>query len=385
MRPMFSFYQNAPSAGDILKANNGEGPGFNALRLGLSLLILGAHSGWVAGMDTSNDWVGLQGLFRLSLVPAFFALSGFLVTGSALRTGAVKPFISLRFIRIVPALLVEVTLSALVLGPIFTTYLLSDYFQDIRFLEYFGNIVGRIRFELPGVFETNPLPNTVNQNLWTLKPEFYCYILMALMIYFGLVRNRSLFAALIAALTVAATAAAYQFGFGVTGGNYHWTVVVFYFFVGCIYFQWRDHLKMHWLLFLGALGASLFLMSLERELAFLVTPFLTYCVVYVGLLPLRLPEAIRKLDVSYGIYLYGFPIQQALIARLDFLHGDGALLFLVSTPLVIGFALFSWLFIEKPFLRVKRYVLGDRPKPAGLPASAAEGGSQITSLAPASR
>ncbi|WP_332682901.1 acyltransferase family protein [Bosea sp. (in: a-proteobacteria)] len=364
---MFSFYQAAPSAGDILEANNGEGPGFNALRLGLSLLILGAHSGWVAGMDTSNDWVGLQGLFRLSLVPAFFALSGFLVTGSALRTGAVKPFITLRFIRIVPALFVEVTLSALVLGPIFTTYLLADYFRDIRFLEYFGNVVGRIRFELPGVFETNPLPDTVNQNLWTLKPEFYCYILMALMIYFGIVRNRSLFTALVTALTIAATAAAYQLGFGVTEGNYHWTVVVFYFLVGCSYFQWREHLKMHWLLFLGSLGAALFLMSQERELAFLVAPFLTYCVVYVGLLPLRLPDSIRKLDVSYGIYLYGFPIQQALIAKLGFLQGDGLLLFLVSTPLVVGFALFSWLVIEKPFLKVKRYVLGDRPKPAPRP------------------
>ena len=139
--------RSVPTAGDILRANNGEGPGFNALRLALSLLILGAHSGWVAGMDGSHDWVGLQGLFRLSLVPAFFALSGFLVTGSALRTGAVRPFITLRFIRIVPALLVEVTLSALVLGPIFTTYLLSDYFHDIRFLEYFGNVVGRILFE----------------------------------------------------------------------------------------------------------------------------------------------------------------------------------------------------------------------------------------------
>lgn len=377
--------RSVPTAGEILRANTGEGPGFNALRLALSLLILGAHSGWVAGMGSSHDWVGLQGLFRLSLVPAFFALSGFLVTGSALRTGAVRPFITLRFIRIVPALLVEVTLSALVLGPIFTTYLLSDYFHDIRFLEYFGNVVGRIRFELPGVFETNPLPNTVNQNLWTLKPEFYCYILMALMIFFGIVRNRLLFAALVAVLTLAATIAAYQFGFGVTPGNYHWTVVVFYFFAGCIYFQWRDHLKMHWLLFLGSLGASLVLMSGDRELAFLVTPFLTYCVVYIGLLPLKLPEAIRKLDVSYGIYLYGFPIQQALIAKLDVLHGDGLLLFLVSTPLVIGFALLSWLFIEKPFLRVKRYVLGNRPPPASPPQPMAEGESNAASLAPAVR
>ncbi len=355
------FLGSLPTAADILERNGGEGPGFNALRLILSVTILAVHSGWVAGADTSEDWVGWGGLFRLSLVPAFFALSGFLVTGSALRTGAVRPFITLRAIRIVPALFVEITLSALVLGPLLTTWALRDYVSDIRFWEYFGNVVGRIRFELPGVFEHNPVPNTVNQNLWTLKPEFYCYIVMALMIGVGLVRRRVLFAMLSAAIILAATVAAHMRGFGITEGNYHWTVVVFYFLVGCLYFQWRDRLPMHWSLFAAALAASIVLMSAPREWCFLVPPFLTYCVIYIGLLPLRLPQRIRKLDVSYGIYLYGFPIQQALVYQTDLVHGSGLVLFAISAPLVVLFALFSWLWIEKPFLAVKPYVLGQKP------------------------
>lgn len=368
---MFRFYAALPSAGDILDANKGEGPGFHALRLALSLLILFAHSGWVAGMDTSNDWSGLHGLFLLSLVPAFFALSGFLVTGSAVRTNAVKPFMALRIIRIVPALSVEVLLSALVLGPLFTTYALRDYVSDVRFWEYFGNIVGRIRFELPGVFEANPVASTVNQNLWTLKPELYCYVLMGLMIGFGVLRRRVLFAAFVAATILLATVAAYTVKFGVTGGNYHWTVVVFYFLVGCLCFQWRDHLKVHWSLFLPALAISLLLMSAPRQLGFLVTPFLTYCVIYIGLMPLRLPEAWKTLDVSYGIYLYGFPIQQALVAEFGFVHGNGLLLFGLSAPIVIALALLSWLYVEKPFLKVKRYVLGGGPRRQAAPVGAA--------------
>ncbi|MBD3848778.1 acyltransferase [Bosea sp. SSUT16] len=367
------FFVSWPSAADILDRNGGEGPGFNALRLTLSLTILAVHSGWVAGADTGEDWTGWHGLFLLSLVPAFFALSGFLVTGSASRTGAVRPFITLRAIRIVPALFVEIALSALVLGPLLTTWALRDYVSDIRFWEYFGNVVGRIRFELPGVFESNPVANTVNQNLWTLKPEFYCYIVMALMIAAGLLRRRVLFAALTIGIIIAATAWAYLRGFGVTEGNYHWTVVVFYFLVGCLYFQWRDRLKIHWSLFAAALAASIALMSAPRELSFLVPPFLTYCVVYIGLLPLKLPQRIRKLDVSYGIYLYGFPIQQALVSQLDVVHGSGLVLFAVSAPLVVLFALFSWLWIEKPFLAVKPYVLGQKswrrqPRPVVLPA-----------------
>ncbi|WP_054140822.1 acyltransferase [Bosea sp. AAP35] len=353
---MPGFDRAMPSAGDILRAHRGEGPGFNAMRLGLSILILAAHSGWVAGADLSQDWSGLNGLLLLSLVPAFFALSGFLVTGSAIRSAAVTPFLALRVIRIAPALLVEVTLSAIVLGPLFTTYPFVDYVRDIRFIEYFGNIVGRIRFELPGVFETNPLPNTVNQNLWTLKPEFYCYALMAFMIGLGLLRRRLLLAALVAALGCLLTAAAFQADFGSQPGNYHWAVAAFHFLIGCLCYQWRDQLKVHWLLFLGALTIALLLMAGERALGFLVAPFLTYCVVYIGLLPLHLPEAIRKLDVSYGIYLYGFPIQQALVAKLAFVHGNGPLLFALSLPLVLGFALLSWLYVEKPVLRLKRHI-----------------------------
>lgn len=361
---MIGFSRPIPSAGDILRDLQGEGPGFNALRLGLSVLILAAHSGWIAGADVSRDWTGLRGLLLLSLVPAFFALSGFLVTGSAIRTAAVTPFLALRVLRIAPALLVEVTLSAIVLGPLFTSYPLTDYVRDIRFIEYFGNIVGRIRFELPGVFETNPLPNTVNQNLWTLKPELYCYILLALMIGFGALRRRLLLPLAILGLACAGTAAAYRFGFGLQPGNYHWAVAVLHFLTGCVFYQRRDALKMHWLLFLGALAAAMLLMAGDRALGFLVAPFLTYCVIFIGLLPLQLPRSIHRLDISYGIYLYGFPIQQALIAKFALLHGSGPLLFAVSLPLTVIFALLSWLYVEKPFLRLKRHVLTAAPKPA---------------------
>ena len=361
---MIGFSRPIPSAGDILRDHQGEGPGFNALRLGLSVLILAAHSGWIAGADVSKDWTGLKGLLLLSLVPAFFALSGFLVTGSAIRTSAVTPFLALRVLRIAPALMVEVTLSAIVLGPLFTRYSLIDYVHDIRFIEYFGNIIGRIRFELPGVFETNPLPNTVNQNLWTLKPELYCYILLALMIGFGALRHRRLLPLAILGLACAGTAAAYRFGLGLQPGNYHWAVAVLHFLTGCVFYQWRDALKMHWLLFLAALAAAMLLMAGDRALGFLVAPFVTYCVIFIGLLPLQLPRSIHRLDISYGIYLYGFPIQQALIAKFVVLHGSGPLLFAVSLPLAIIFALLSWLYVEKPFLRLKRHVLTAAPKPA---------------------
>src|SRR5271168_2704028 len=120
----------------------------------------------------------------LPIVPAFFALSGFLVTGSALRVRATSTFLMFRVLRILPALLVEVTLSALVLGPIFTTLPLRHYFSDPQFFRYFGNIVGWITFYLPGVFHDNIYP-TVNGNLWTLPAELDCYLITGALLLTG--------------------------------------------------------------------------------------------------------------------------------------------------------------------------------------------------------
>ena len=69
----------------------------------------------------------------------------FSIAGSALRTGKAGPFLANRALRILPALTVEVTLCALVLGPFFTTLPLRQYFSDSLFLSYFGNIVGHAK------------------------------------------------------------------------------------------------------------------------------------------------------------------------------------------------------------------------------------------------
>ena len=96
----------------------------------------------------------------------FFALSGFLVAGSMERTPKLSQFLTLRIIRLVPALAVEVLLCALILGPLVTNKPLWDYFAAPEFWAYFRNIVGDVHFTLPGVFEDNKLPRIVNASLW---------------------------------------------------------------------------------------------------------------------------------------------------------------------------------------------------------------------------
>ena len=166
----------------------GFGPGFDFLRIALALGVMLWHSlaavdgNTLAGKDTPA-WLAVY-----AILPMFFALSGFLVTGSAMRL-PLSQYILNRVFRIVPALGVDILLSALILGPIFTAFTLADYFGGEQFGRYFLNIIGIIHYQLPGVFLDNPLGGVVNGSLWTVPYEILCYVLMSVMIGVGIVRN----------------------------------------------------------------------------------------------------------------------------------------------------------------------------------------------------
>ena len=103
----------------------------------------------------------------------FFALSGFLVASSLERCKTLFTFLGLRAIRILPALAVEIFISALIIGPLFTTEPAKAYFAAPEFHDYFLNILGDIHYHLPGVFAANP-SDAVNGQLWTVPYEMIC-------------------------------------------------------------------------------------------------------------------------------------------------------------------------------------------------------------------
>src|ERR1700712_2196271 len=109
-----------------LTKTGGRPAGFDYIRLGLSVAVILFHS-FTVSYGVSGEgvlWNWPLGPLSFSIVPAFFALSGFLVAGS-LQRNDLASFLTLRAIRIFPALFVEVVLSALILGPLFTTLPLS--------------------------------------------------------------------------------------------------------------------------------------------------------------------------------------------------------------------------------------------------------------------
>lgn len=154
--------------GGLMDANRGIGPGFDMLRVGLAFAVILRHCFPISygnGATAGYAWAATVGI-----VPSFFILSGFLVTGSALRLTLGK-FIASRALRIVPALAVDTIVTVLVIGPALTTLPLSSYFGSPLTHGYLLNMVGEIHYCLPGLFDANPLRGVVNGALWTIQPE----------------------------------------------------------------------------------------------------------------------------------------------------------------------------------------------------------------------
>jgi peptidoglycan/LPS O-acetylase OafA/YrhL len=370
------------SLAERLAEHGGIGPGFHLLRHALSVVILAHHcrvavlggtspaqvalEGTAAGAATAIGHSKVLGGFLqpgvFALVGMFFALSGFLIAGSALRSGKVGPFLANRCFRIVPALTVEVTLSALVLGPFFTTLPLKQYFSDPMLLQYFGNIVGHVALELPGVFQHNPWPSVVNVNLWTLPPEFWCYLIMLALMVGGVLATPVRFTLAVAGLAVVALGLGLYdpVRFTVRHDNTHfttWYIVLMFFFGVAMYLNAR-RVPVSVPLFL-ACGAGYYVLMLADLLGAVSGILLTYCMVYIGMQSFAWFDRWVKKDLSYGIYLYGFPLTQAVVALLLPQLGDlpKGVSFAVIFPLVLvltgSFASLSWDYIEKPALRLR--------------------------------
>lgn len=348
------------SAKDRLDKFGGIGPGFDAWRLSLSIMVMFLHTFFVCYGRYSEISSALGYYGRpvfVATLPIFFGLSGFLVAASAERTSSVFRFLWLRVLRLVPALAVETTLAALILGPLLTTLPLSEYFTHKTFFAYFGNIVGRVRYALPGVFEDSLEPGIVNLNLWTLHAELECYAIMAAAIIAGLIRRRNLALALWLAATACLAAWNVITGEFETGSVYPTSIFTYSFCTCVVAYAWRDRVPLDRRMFIGAILLYCAIVYLPQTV-FLVVPLLAYIMIYVGLSP-RLAMKVPG-DYSYGIYLYSFVITQAVASFVPNAQHWWAVFPAALVP-TIGVAALSWHYIEKPCLRFKKALPIGRP------------------------
>lgn len=363
------------TVGAVLERNKGVGPGFEFLRYALAIAVLLSHLSWLVGTSAHDAIVQVQtatqvtpppaaphhwfaglsdwkGVVRAFLVPSFFALSGFLVMGSALRVRRVPTFLAFRVLRIVPALGVEVTLSALVLGPLLTTYTLSRYFSDHLLPTYFFNIVGHPQYLLPGLFVNNPAP-LVNGNLWTLPGEFLCYFAMSILMASNVVYKRIMLTSTFIIVTLMLGIGNILLGFDVDFATVSQFSLPMYFFAGSILFFWRDRLPLNNRIFCIAAIVGTLLMS-DHRLVYVAPLPVAYCTVAIGMYRVPSTWLLNSGDYSYGIYLYGAPLTQALIQIFPGFRGHVGYVAVPAVAVSYVFAFGSWHLVERHFLKLKK-------------------------------
>lgn len=356
------------SAPTIGRAFDSRDNNFNVIRLFAALLVLISHcyplsgrpdepfANYLGEYDTGGGWG----------VSIFFVISGFLVTKSALER-PVGVYIRSRILRIVPALIVLAAFQAFIIGPLFSTLPLREYLSNSGTYSHLRNVsVFWLHQVLPGTFGENPVPHTVNGSIWTLPIESAFYVFLPIIGVIGLLKPGRI---LLLLLVMAAWLAYGMVGLGwnwsnqggmlfVGGPTYSVVKEAVYFLIGAAMWIHRDHIPLNGGVALCCL-ALLFMFAYQSTGLVAMYVALPYLVMYVALAKhfhVRFYEKIG--DLSYGTYLYAFPVQQAVTTvyggRLTPLEMAAW-----SLPISVGLGALSWFLIEKPALAI-RYGRGRR-------------------------
>jgi peptidoglycan/LPS O-acetylase OafA/YrhL len=337
---------------------------YDFLRIVAAICIAFTHSFNLLARNTEEPLMKLSAQrYDLSFVGLciFFSISGYLITKSACTSSSLLNYCWKRFLRIQPLLIVVTLISILVIGPLFTELATGAYFSDIFTWTYLRNIFPAtgIQFVLPGVFAHNIAEPGVNGSLWTLVVEERLYLLVSLL--FFLKGNKKRYFIWVMVLV--------DLLYALHSTVFHHSLIA-YFESSSAFFA---------LLFLNAgvcfllisrkgaekntkdakaifAGLAILIVSLLfSKLFFLQVLIIPFFVIAIANIRGFTNRAGRYGDFTYGIYIFAFPVQQALIA-VNATHNDPYILFAETMLIVLPLAIISWHLIEKRFLSKKSLV-----------------------------
>lgn len=279
----------------------------------------------------------------------FMLLSGYLIALSWSRDPCFSRFLVRRIMRIFPALIVFVLLAAFVLGPMVSRLPVSDYFSDYATWRYLKNIVLASDYDLPGVFEGNP-SSTVNGSIWTLRYEFLMYLVLA-----ALVARRPNHGRVLLGACLVACIATHLVELGFPSLDFPGSYFIFtfvrlgrFFFIGALWAhaEWPTVLNLQHsvvalllMLVLGGENGLLADVALLFLLPIVIMPFATtHSAVFA--------RFFNGVDISYGLYIYAFPVQQVLVMAFG-VNLPCLAMALLAELLTLPIALVSWLLVEK--------------------------------------
>lgn len=320
--------------------------------LAASMVVL-SHSFSLIGLHELTIGSGSFGKIGVWI---FFILSGYLIAASWDQYPRFIPFITKRVLRIFPALIVVVLVTILGIGLVFTTLGIWDYLTHASTLSYLNNILlYNTHFILPGVFENNPYPASVNGSLWTLAYEFTMYLSVVALGTLSIFKKLDIlyvWLAFVAMQLLIIIVGPQWFDFTIFYLNFGTLVTLgLMFMTGVLYL--KKSTKVPLSIPYGFLALAIFVLGswlFPPATIFLACTTLAYAVFSLGSQPL-MSKFGKYGDFSYGIYIYSFPVQQIIAATIQ--PHSPWVMFALSLPISVILGYLSWTFIESRALKYR--------------------------------
>lgn len=347
----------------------GRNQRFDMFRVLFACLVILAHAPELTDGNRNrelwNRWTHSGNTFGTVAVDGFFLLSGFLIVQSWQHNPEILNFLRKRMLRIVPGFVVASVLSVLIIGLLAPG--VPHFFRNlgrpfVKSMLVFGVPV------TPPLLPGMPYP-VANGSFWTLPYEVRCYCLVSVLGICTVVRRPAIWLSVTIGLLLgtAVPEITSQWHWhlrtetlsGTVANDFHLTAS---FFVGGCFYLFHEWIKFRRLFALAAGGVLLAVRLLSPEhLEVAVIVFGGYLMFYLAQLPTDRFANMRRLpDLSYGIYLYGFPIESLWIW---YRHGSPWVTAAVSTVLAAAMGWLSWHYVERPMLRLKRRSTASLPAP----------------------
>lgn len=300
-------------------------------------MVIFSHSYELLGEEAPSICLRSPGNFA---VHCFFAISGYLITLSFLKQPILYKFVIKRVLRLLPAFVVAYVLTKVI-----------------------GSVCDN--------FVNNPVPYIVNGSIWTLSYEIACYILVAFLGVLGLLSREVIGSMYLIGMVLIVIF--------INNSSPVNTIIVplLFCFLGGVYIALSEK-KLN-MKFIGVCAVVLILLinffptlfcRVFAVLPWIYGPNFEYAILNYFIYLIALPFAIIYLgkycskniivqnDVSYGLYIYAWPIQQTVI--LGALKNDitihPCVLFVISFILTYLVSFMSWKYVESPAMKAKDFM-----------------------------
>ena len=323
---------------------------FNLLRFVLASLVIFSH---VPELQYGNrDLEILTQIFHTIsfgelAVDGFFIVRGYLIVKSWTSGRSAYAFLAARVFRIYPAFFIACIISAFLVGPLSSS---PGYFHRVDYTDF---LCGLLRLSLQGIPDVfygsyNPV---LNASLWTIPYEFNFYITVLLLGVLRVFEFRVLW--LMMLISFLAGYFLYKLGISISGSTYLRFGGLF--FAGGFFYLYRDVIPWHRNYAILAFGAFIAMLFFDATAELGLPIFFGYSMIYFAKNSTYFLWFNRFPDVSYGIYLYAWPINKMIFWWWPSISTTFAVTLVFLLSCFMGNL--SWRFVEAPAMLFKKKMM----------------------------